>query len=39
MLEGAIAAGVLPADKRTNAFALVGEHKRSLVRRDDLNGI
>ncbi len=36
MLEGAIATGALPADARTNAFAPIGDHKRSLVRREDL---
>ena len=36
MLEGAIATGALAADTSTNAFALIGDHKRSLVRREDL---
>lgn len=36
MLEGAIATGAVAADTKTNVFAPIGDHERSLVRRADL---
>ncbi|MEW9838587.1 hypothetical protein [Mesorhizobium marinum] len=36
MLISAIVSGELPADTRTNALAMIGDHSKSLVSRNDL---